>query len=109
MPLLGLCVEMLWIRKPDMNSWKELFVAQGKSLPKGALPELKKSREELIAKMNENARCCWYKCCKKSGDIGIPFKVCSGCAMSYYCSRTCQKKAWKYGHKDHCKKLRHQL
>lgn len=28
---------------------------------------------------------------------------CQGCGRAYYCSRTCQKRQWKLGHKEHCR------
>merc|ERR1712129_611418 len=83
-------------------------------LGKEIYPELKernsKCKKEICKIMTRNARCCWYKCSKNIKDgITILFKVCSGCSMSYYCSKSCQKKAWKYGHKEICKTLRRRL
>ena len=33
-----------------------------------------------------------------------PFKRCSQCNMAYYCDSSCQKLAWKAGHKQACRK-----
>ena len=30
---------------------------------------------------------------------------CAGCDVAFYCRRSCQKKAWRSGHKEHCEKL----
>ena len=38
---------------------------------------------------------------KKSGKI-IKLKLCSGCHTVAYCSRSCQTKHWKKGHKKNC-------
>merc|ERR1712062_917268 len=47
--------------------------------------------------------CGWNECQKRGPYIGLTgFKVCGRCKMAYYCSRTCQKKAWNSGHRDQC-------
>jgi hypothetical protein len=45
-------------------------------------------------------------CCKKTReDLGIKtLFYCSGCSMASYCSKECQKKQWKAGHKQACRK-----
>mmetsp|Transcript_27761 Transcript_27761/g.64716 ORF Transcript_27761/g.64716 Transcript_27761/m.64716 type:complete len:107 (+) Transcript_27761:260-580(+) len=32
-------------------------------------------------------------------------KMCSGCKKASYCSTECQRKAWKSGHKETCRKI----
>eukprot|EP01084_Bolivina_argentea_P086769 156799_1 len=49
--------------------------------------------------------CAWSKCCKMNSEINDSLKVCVGCKMTYYCSKKCQKKGWKYGHRNICCKL----
>eukprot|EP01084_Bolivina_argentea_P119683 212192_1 len=45
-----------------------------------------------------------HKCSYNLGVDG-KIKVCSKCRVSYYCSRSCQKKHWKYIHRVQCKLL----
>ncbi len=61
---------------------------------------------DLHKLIKENMTCCWSRCLREEKDIDGAMKMCSGCKMTYYCSRRCQKKAWKHDHKDICKKLR---
>ena len=49
--------------------------------------------------------CSSLKCGKTQRDCEDQFKLCAGCKLTYYCCRTCQKKAWKE-HKAICVKLR---
>ena len=51
------------------------------------------------------AVCGWTKCGKEGIQIDGDLKVCKQCRMEYYCSRRCQKKAWKYEHRTRCKTL----
>lgn len=52
-----------------------------------------------------------WKCshCNKRSDTSfetpIFLKACSRCYKTFYCSKACQKKHWKAGHKHHCKLL----
>eukprot|EP01084_Bolivina_argentea_P047336 87210_1 len=53
--------------------------------------------------------CGSVKCNKSTDSIHMKvksFKVCGGCKMSYYCSKSCQKKDWNGGHSIVCKKLK---
>eukprot|EP01084_Bolivina_argentea_P114600 203991_1 len=60
--------------------------------------EIKESAKEMMT-------CSWIGCCKKQIDADIKFKVCSGCKMSYYCSKYCQKKSWNTQHRYNCETL----
>ena len=40
--------------------------------------------------------------CNFCGKIESDMKQCSVCKRASYCSRDCQKKAWKAGHKNEC-------
>ena len=42
--------------------------------------------------------------CKLIPAAGETLKLCRRCKLAYYCSATCQKKAWKTGHKRACRK-----
>ena len=46
--------------------------------------------------------------CGGCGKRGEGFKKCTKCKVTYYCSRECQVKDWKSGHKQLCKLLSRQ-
>ena len=46
---------------------------------------------------------CWYKHCRKIAEEGA--KECSRCGAARYCSKECQRKDWKAGHKLVCRKV----
>lgn len=48
--------------------------------------------------------CASSKCSKYEIDCDEMFKVCGGCKMTYFCSRSCQKRAWPQ-HKQLCRSL----
>lgn len=54
-------------------------------------------RERLMKSLEDYTNRC-YNCNKVTKDI----KACSGCKVTYYCSRECQKKDWSM-HKRECK------
>ncbi|KAH6614323.1 hypothetical protein C7974DRAFT_74191 [Boeremia exigua] len=39
---------------------------------------------------------------RKAGEPKLEMKACKGCSVCYYCSKTCQRKAWKRYHKHEC-------
>lgn len=45
-------------------------------------------------------------CCKKTREqLGVvKLNCCSRCKMAYYCSSECQRKQWRAGHKEACRK-----
>ena len=48
-----------------------------------------------------DARCCGNTgCCRQ---LGSPLLRCARCKTAAYCSKNCQSKAWKAGHKRECK------
>jgi hypothetical protein len=50
------------------------------------------------ALLNHEARCCAPECQK------APNYFCDGCQKVVYCSKSCQKEAWRKGHKEECRK-----
>ncbi|KAH9923274.1 uncharacterized protein B0H18DRAFT_861542, partial [Fomitopsis serialis] len=53
--------------------------------------------------------CCAPECKETFATAGRPFPRCAGCGILCYCSRECQKSAWKHAkapHKEVCPKLR---
>jgi len=43
--------------------------------------------------------------CSASGCAQVGELVCSACRAVYYCSKECQKQAWRAGHKQECKSV----
>ena len=57
---------------------------------------------ELIKeKARKNTRLCGH--CSKAEPAGVKFNSCGKCRVVRYCSRDCQVKDWKAGHKRKCK------
>jgi hypothetical protein len=52
---------------------------------------------------------CWSPDCLKTwAGVGRLFQICTGCKMAGYCSRTCQRSAWRHAkvpHRDVCSAL----
>jgi hypothetical protein len=44
------------------------------------------------------------RCCENCAKTGVKLRVCAGCTISLYCSRECQIKHWKRGHRVKCRK-----
>lgn len=53
----------------------------------------------------QSAPCSSLQCGKAQRDSEDPLKLCGGCKLTYYCCRSCQKRAWPQ-HKSLCLKLR---
>jgi MYND finger len=45
---------------------------------------------------------CSFIGCQYQKDENKRLHRCTGCSVSYYCSRECQKQDWKSGHKSAC-------
>jgi MYND finger len=45
-------------------------------------------------------KCSYYGC--KQLHKGVNLRRCTGCLVPYYCSKECQKRDWKAGHKHDC-------
>ncbi|TFY56389.1 hypothetical protein EVJ58_g7676 [Rhodofomes roseus] len=64
---------------------------------------------EGLVWMSMIRRCCAPECPETFVTAQRTFARCAGCGIPRYCSRECQKLAWKHGtfpHKDVCAKLR---
>eukprot|EP01084_Bolivina_argentea_P098476 176982_1 len=57
---------------------------------------------DKYSKLLLNGLKCQYKCCNKDL-VECKMKLCSQCKVTYYCSRRCQKKDWKYFHRNICR------
>ncbi|KAH9914708.1 uncharacterized protein B0H18DRAFT_123831 [Fomitopsis serialis] len=62
-----------------------------------------------FAWLSKLRRCCAPECPETFASFQRTFPRCAGCGVPRYCSRNCQKRAWKhitFPHKDVCAKLR---
>ena len=75
------------------------------SVSKEWLHDCMKMRRIVRGKFSLMLRCSSEQCNKFQKYIEDPFKLCGGCKMTYYCSRSCQKRAWPQ-HKSYCMTLR---
>ncbi|KAF7364071.1 MYND-type domain-containing protein [Mycena sanguinolenta] len=78
--------------------WKE-FV--GMALDRLEVKKKFDSGEHIARKACDNLEC--GKILKKTA-----FKRCAGCEYHYYCSKDCQIKDWRTGHRESCRHLRPQ-
>ncbi|KAK7040119.1 hypothetical protein VNI00_009924 [Paramarasmius palmivorus] len=51
-------------------------------------------------------RQCTLQTSSENESARAPVYRCTGCGLHYFCSKECQKAAWKDGHREVCKKLR---
>ena len=58
----------------------------------------------FTTKTRQAVQCSLESCRKLEYGNEKRFKLCGGCKMTYYCSRSCQKRAWS-NHKEKCSKL----
>lgn len=66
-----------------------------------------KLRRHAIKVQNmETLKCGFMECDKTQSDIEGHLKLCARCKMTYYCCRSCQKRAWPQ-HKLNCNILSH--
>ena len=81
------------------------------TLTRGVLEHDSFSEENLdvLARLMERATMVGGNACDGCGktlqDLGLDkFECCSRCNMAYYCSKSCQREAWRAGHKKACRK-----
>ena len=60
------------------------------------------NRETMKGLVKYRSECSYKECGKLDNEE--QFKLCGGCKLTYYCCRSCQKRAWPQ-HKVHCKTL----
>ncbi|VDC04751.1 unnamed protein product [Peniophora sp. CBMAI 1063] len=68
----------------------------------------KHAREAKKAAAERAHHCAWKECRFNEEKHPMPttLRACSGCGVARYCSRECQRKDWKTGHKIDCRRLR---
>jgi hypothetical protein len=75
----------------------------------GALPW--KNLMQILRVQQVQPHCTAPGCTRTSESHGRPFRTCTGCYWVQYCSRECQKNAWRHSdnlqHRDVCVLLRH--
>ena len=61
------------------------------------------ARETIAGRLTVGGSKC-DECGKSWQDVGKPkLDCCTRCKMAFYCSRDCQKKAWRAGHREACR------
>lgn len=63
------------------------------------------SQDSFVQRTRVGGNKCDF-CSKKRNEVaqGSGLFRCSKCKLAYYCSRECQRKQWKAGHRSHCRK-----
>lgn len=71
---------------------------------RAVIPSLLYRAPELLQRLELGGSKC--DCCGKTlQELGVTrLSCCSLCKMAYYCSPTCQRKQWRAGHKEACRK-----
>ena len=98
------CVQSLSVAYSEFIG---LRVKEGPFLP--YLPECQTDNKVVMTEMRkevkQRANCSSIQCGKSQSDSKEEFKLCGGCKLTYYCCRSCQKRAWPQ-HKPICGNLR---
>jgi hypothetical protein len=105
------------------SDWKRLLARLVVRLPAATPPNLPRSVREIVSRLrlehNRPAerlydsafaeawahRCYGPSCLSSHLSPGANFKLCADCGVAAYCSRSCQKAAWRYSgaaHRDIC-------
>eukprot|EP01083_Nonionella_stella_P016031 44816_1 len=95
---------------------KQLKQGNNTALMRTRIRKVMKQRKD-IKQSNETRKCIkeevltitccgWHRCSKRQKEINGALKLCKQCRMTYFCSRRCQKKAWKHDHRNICLKLK---
>ena len=94
---------MLWIKLKQFGLRRSIS-----SLPPMTKDETHKSMllcRTVRAGLKQVVLCSSKQCDKWQKDSENQFKLCGGCKLTYYCCRSCQKRAWPQ-HKSNCMTLR---
>ena len=67
--------------------------------------EMKLLRRKASRALVNTIPCGWTGCKRQANHSGGNIKKCGHCKMAFYCSRKCQKKAWKRFHRHRCSQL----
>ena len=89
---------------------KQLIEAMG---PVGIIEDFSQfGRSKKWRVKRNDMKCLYYKCKRQRSINGEEpawtLRKCKGCRVARYCSKSCQKKDWKFGHhKEICAKFNH--
>ena len=82
------------------EAWTPLDAARARGGPESEeMVELLEAQPRV--RRAERKRTCAY-CEGVASVVQPPFQVCAGCMSRRYCSRDCQKAAWRSGHRAEC-------
>ncbi|KZV72274.1 hypothetical protein PENSPDRAFT_751019 [Peniophora sp. CONT] len=88
-----------------LAAWDELGMTTGLSEEQ---EKAEHAREAKKAAAQRAHHCAWKECKYHTVKHPMPtsLRACSGCGVVRYCSRECQRKDWKSGHKGNCKRIK---
>lgn len=101
---IGVCAEKHFTRKFDHETDLSVYdllvsIFDTRSFPQTRDPETSNARKYFKGNLVAKHGC--FTCGKETKKL----KYCSNCKSVYYCSRKCQRKDWKLGHKHRCTKF----
>ena len=85
-----------------MNNGSNVMPAVVFWLRKSCAMGCEEAREMVKSWETVGQGCCAN--CSKKAETGEKYKQCSKCRAQWYCSKGCQVKAWRDGHKQDCKR-----
>jgi hypothetical protein len=102
------CVRLLLDDFPRLRSYPAKFRAIHALVSKAPRISLWQRFHQVVFQLNRSQQCASPECARTFADTG-PFRRCERCRRVVYCSRGCQKTAWRHAvapHRDVCEPLR---
>jgi len=93
--------------KKMLTHWKEAE-SKRNELPPDVINQIcwdfRDCAQMLVAKIKPGAAALSHRQCCNCHIVSDKIMKCGACGVAVYCSRACQKEAWKAGHKEECSK-----